>query len=81
MTPTIIIIFQNRFILQSINNRQIPDNYVILSLDVVNLFGNISIQLVKSVLSNKWENIRPHAKSVSKSTSLNLFNILINIRK
>lgn len=43
-----------------INNLEIPQNYVIISLDVVSLFTNLSIKLVKKSLEKKWNLIQQH---------------------
>ena len=37
---------------------RIPNNYVIVSLDVINLFTNISLDLVKSITTSHWDRIR-----------------------
>lgn len=43
-----------------INNFQLPENYVVVSFDVVSLYSNIPIDLVAEVLENRWDTISPH---------------------
>lgn len=45
-----------------INNFQLPENYVLVSLDVVSLYSNIPIDLVTEVIETNWENITIHTK-------------------
>lgn len=40
--------------------QNIPDNYLLISLDVVSLFTNIKIDLALDLIDNKFELIRPH---------------------
>lgn len=39
------------------NNRRIPQGFVIISLDVVSLFSNIPLHLAVDVVTKKWEQI------------------------
>lgn len=43
-----------------INNFKLPEGYVIISLDVVSLFTNISLELVLKIISDEWPFIEPH---------------------
>ncbi|XP_044762033.1 uncharacterized protein LOC123319229 [Coccinella septempunctata] len=43
-----------------INNFELPPGYVLISLDVVNLFGNISRELVLAALDDSWDKISEH---------------------
>lgn len=61
-----------------INNKQLPENYVLISLDVVNLFGNITLPLAKKILNQKWFNIEPHARGISKTTFLEIIALILN---
>lgn len=40
-----------------INNFEVPTNYVVMSLDVVNLFGNISKELALKAIEFHWDRI------------------------
>lgn len=40
-----------------INEKQLPNNYVIISLDVVSLFSNIPLDLVIKSIQDKWQDI------------------------
>lgn len=40
-----------------INNFQLPPNYVLISLDVVSLFTNLPLELVKLCIEKKWNSI------------------------
>lgn len=42
------------------NNKKLPDNYILVSLDVVSLFSNIPLDLVVKSVSNKWGAIEQH---------------------
>lgn len=43
-----------------INNFQLPNNYVVVSFDVVSLYSNIPLDLVIEVIHNKWNSISNH---------------------
>lgn len=45
---------------EQINNLQLPEGYIVISLDVVSLFTNISEQLTMSVIEGEWDLIRPN---------------------
>ena len=45
-----------------INNKQLPDNYVIVSFDVVSLFTNLPLEAILESLESKWEIISPHCQ-------------------
>ncbi|XP_044758812.1 uncharacterized protein LOC123316653 [Coccinella septempunctata] len=40
-----------------VNNIEIPSDYVVISLDVINLFGNISKELVLEAIESNWNKI------------------------
>ena len=48
-----------------ISNMAIPDNYILISLDVVSLYTNTPIELAIEIITNKWTDIKQH-------TTLNL---------
>ena len=43
-----------------IKNINIPDNYILISLDVISLYTNIPINLTKNILTKKWEKIKQY---------------------
>lgn len=43
-----------------LQNFRIPDNYVLISLDVISLFTNIPTDLTKELVTRKWYLIRNH---------------------
>lgn len=45
---------------QEFNNKEIPENHVLVSLDVTSLFSNITLDLTISCLKKKWNIIQPH---------------------
>lgn len=57
---------------QEINDFEIPDDHRLISLDVVNLFGNLEKKKIIEILKLKWENIRPHT-----NLDMNLFMEII----
>lgn len=58
-----------------INNVQIPDNYQIISLDVISLFTNILVESAKDSISYNWHKIEPCCK-IPKEKFLELLTIL-----
>ena len=45
---------------QEFNDREIPENHVLVSLDVTSLFSNITLDLTVNCLKKKWNTIQPH---------------------
>ncbi|XP_030749952.1 uncharacterized protein LOC115877775 [Sitophilus oryzae] len=43
-----------------INEFQLPQNYVLVSLDVVSLFTNLPLDLAQKTIKDKWDTISPH---------------------
>ena len=43
-----------------LQNTPIPDNHILISLDVTSLFTNIPRDLVKTIVRSKWQTIRQH---------------------
>lgn len=60
-----------------IQNVVLPDNYVLVSLDVVSLFTNIDNRLVRKLVSLNWKSIKQ--KSKKKITKLQFMKALILI--
>ena len=56
---------------------QLPDNYVILSLDVKSLFNNITVDLAKSSVERHWDSIQSHC-NISKRKFLELITFLFD---
>ena len=59
--------------IKSIN---IPDNYILISLDVVSLFTNIKIDLAINLIDTKFEKIRPHI-DIPKANFLNILSFCL----
>lgn len=59
------------------NNRQIPANYVLVSLDVVSLFSNIPLYLAIRCIEKKWESINTHC-NIDKATFLELIKFVFD---
>ncbi|XP_044751707.1 uncharacterized protein LOC123311702 [Coccinella septempunctata] len=53
----------------------LPDNYIIISLDVISLFNNIYLDLAVSAIESKWQLINNHT-SIPKEEFLNIINFL-----
>lgn len=49
-----------------INNFQLPENYVLLSLDAVSLFTNIHLNLVNNSIKRHWSTIKTKCKFAQK---------------
>ncbi|XP_044755068.1 uncharacterized protein LOC123314022 [Coccinella septempunctata] len=60
-----------------INNYILPDNYKIVSFDVVNLFGSLEKNLIVGVLKNKWEDIKQHT-SMDEDTFFEIMSFLLD---
>lgn len=43
-----------------VNNFQLPDGYVVVSLDVVSLFTNISLDLTITIIEEEWDRCKLH---------------------
>ncbi|XP_044745159.1 uncharacterized protein LOC123307022 [Coccinella septempunctata] len=56
---------------------QIPDNYVLISLDVVSLFSNISVDLVISAIESRWTDIEQHT-SIPKDEFISMVKFLFS---
>lgn len=52
-----------------VNDMHVPQNHEIISLDVINLFGNISRDVVIKVLNERWGTIDPHFNCPKISSS------------
>ncbi|XP_045466743.1 uncharacterized protein LOC123675429 [Harmonia axyridis] len=44
----------------TVNNFKLPENYTLISLDVINLFGNLDKNDIIEVLKQKWDKIKEH---------------------
>lgn len=53
----------------------LPENYVLISLDVVSLFTNIPLNLVINILKLKWNKIKDNTK-ISNSNFMMLINFI-----
>ena len=60
-----------------INNFQLPDNYVLVSFDVVSLFTNLPLEAVLESIKNNWDSISPHC-SLNYETMENLLTFIFD---
>lgn len=60
-----------------VNELQLPDNYVLISLDVKALFNNISLELVKKSINKHWQEIQTYCK-ISKIKLVKLIEFLFD---
>lgn len=65
--------FASRF-----NDFQLPDNYVLVSLDVVSLFTNVPLQLCIEVLTKKW-NIINQCCNLTFNAFIDIVSFIFNI--
>lgn len=52
-----------------IQQQKVPNDYILVSLDVISLFTNIPVELVSELIQQRWQLIEPH-------TTLNLNNVI-----
>lgn len=62
---------------EQVNNLNLPNNYVVVSFDVVNLFGNISKELVTTVIKKKWQDIN-RTTNISQDLFLELIHFVLD---
>lgn len=60
-----------------ISEFQLPEDYVLISLDVVSLFTNISLELALSAIQHRWESISSHT-TIPKEDFINIIRFLFN---
>lgn len=63
---------------QFIDTVDLPDDYKLLSLDVVSLYTNIPNDLVQSIISEKWDFIEKHT-TMSKESFLEAIDLTLNL--
>lgn len=61
----------------AMENCVLPENYVLISLDVVSLFTNIPLDLVIHILEINWDLIEKHTK-ISKQNFMTLIHFIFN---
>lgn len=59
------------------NNFMLPQDHVLVSLDVINLYGNIYKELVIKVLNLKWNSIREHT-TIPRERFLELVSFVLD---
>lgn len=62
---------------QLMNNFQLPNDYVIVSLDVVSLYSNIPLDLVIKIIETKWDTISPYT-NIPKEEFVILVRFIFN---
>ncbi|XP_044757785.1 uncharacterized protein LOC123315942 [Coccinella septempunctata] len=60
-----------------IDQIHLPDNYVLISLDVVSLFSNIPVELALTAIEHRWHSISEHT-SIPKDDFLSIVSFLFN---
>ena len=60
--------------------KTIPDGHVMISLDVVAMFPNIPLDLVKKAVSNRWIKVKSHTK-LDKKEFLKGLDFIMNSTK
>lgn len=58
-----------------INEFRLPDGYVLISLDVVSLFSNVSLSLAVSAVEKKWDAIASHT-SIPRDDFISIIRFL-----
>ncbi|XP_044766438.1 uncharacterized protein LOC123322556 [Coccinella septempunctata] len=59
-----------------VNNLKVPPDHVVISLDVVNLFGNIQSELAIEAISKKWNVIQEYT-NIPKQLFMDILNFLM----
>ncbi|XP_044766187.1 uncharacterized protein LOC123322309 [Coccinella septempunctata] len=59
-----------------VNNLEVPPDHVVISLDVVNLFGNIQSELAIEAISKKWNVIQEYT-NIPKQLFMDILNFLM----
>lgn len=60
-----------------INNFELPENFVLVSLDVTSLFTNIPLQLVTDSIKKRWPKIRQHT-DISEDKFIDLVSFVFD---
>lgn len=61
-----------------INTIEIPENFKLISLDVVYLYTNIPNSLIKTIINKKWDELKKFTKLTKKDVIEAIFLILDN---
>lgn len=61
-----------------VNNLKIPDNYVLISLDVVNLFGSLTKNIINEVIKARWETIKTYANGLTEKKFLEITDFVLD---
>ncbi|XP_044759503.1 uncharacterized protein LOC123317202 [Coccinella septempunctata] len=62
---------------ESVSDLQLPNDYVLISLDVVSLFSNIPVQLAVSAIEKRWDEIKLHT-SIPKDRFIAIVRFLFS---
>lgn len=60
-----------------INDRVIPENFVLVSWDVISLFTNITIELAEESIDDNWNNIQDHCP-ISKQNFMRIIRFVFD---
>jgi len=71
-------IYNSRDFLKKLTNLHLPDDAVLVSLDVVSLFTNVPVDLVLEILEEKWSYFQEHTRLPtnphSSTSTINIIN-------
>jgi len=64
-------------LIQKLENLYIPDNCILVSLDVISLFTNVPIESITDILEEKWSFIETHS-TIPKEEFFNAINLVLH---
>jgi len=67
----------SRDLIQKLEKLYIPENYILVSLDVISLFTNVPIDLITDILDEKWCYIEKHS-TIPKDEFFNAINFVLH---
>lgn len=62
-------------LIEQLNNLQLPEDYILVSFDVINMFPSIPFQLIQYDINLNWKYIKKHTE-VDKTTFLSLLKFI-----
>jgi len=62
---------------KKLENLYIPDNCILVSLDVISLFTNVPLDSVIEIIEEKWPYIEKHT-TIPKEEFLNAINLVLH---
>lgn len=61
-----------------INNFKMPENDVLVSLDVINLFGNMSKSIIVKAINSKWDTIKTFASGLTERKFVEIVEFILD---